>query len=282
MAFAELTTCRQRRVGVLALLLATGAILAGCGSADEVAAPTPGTESFLEDLAATLVLPADISGELPLVVLVPGGGWFSADLEGFPELADELAASGAAVVTMTYRTSDSGEYFPVPVEDVACGLGYAVETVEGLDVSTIVLGGHSSGANMAALVALAPEVFESADCPYEPATPDALIGISGPYDITQAFPAVAEAFFGPDRTDTSTWDEGNPMTYAGERPDLPALLVHGMADDMVPVTFTVKFDAALVDGGHDVTADYPEGADHFSVLAPDVAGAVIADWLGLS
>lgn len=116
-------------------MLATGAILAGCGSADEVAAPTPGTEPFLEDLAARLVLPADISGELPLVVLVPG------------------------------------EYFPVPVEDVACGSGYAVETVEGLDVSTIDLGGHSSGANMAALVALAPDEFDSADCRTSPQPP---------------------------------------------------------------------------------------------------------------
>ena len=84
-------------------------------------------------------------------------GWFTADLEGFPELADDLAPRGAAVVTVVYRTSDSGEYFPVPVEDVACGLGYAAEAVAGLDVSQVVIGGHSSGADMAALVAFAPD-----------------------------------------------------------------------------------------------------------------------------
>lgn len=103
-------------------------------------------------------------------------------------LADDLAARGAAVVTMTYRTTDSGEYFPVPVQDVACGLGYAVEATEGLEVSEVVLGGHSSGAHTAALVALAPQKFVNAGCPYESTAPDALIGISGPYDITQAFP----------------------------------------------------------------------------------------------
>jgi acetyl esterase/lipase len=215
-------------------------------------------------------------------VLVPGVGWFAADLEGFPELADDLASRGAAVVTMTYRTSDSGEYFPVPVEDVACGLGYAVEAVEGLEVSQVVLGGHSSGANMSALVALAPEDFASAECPYESTAPDALIGMSGPYDITQAFEPVAEAFFGPDRTDPQGWDEGNPVVYADQRADVPALLIHGTADDMVPVTFTEDFAAAMSDGGHDVTTDYPEGADHFSVISPDVAGPVIANWLGMS
>lgn len=103
-----------------------------------------------------------------------------------------------------------------------------------------------------------------------------------PYDITEAFPAVAEAFFGPDRTDPATWDEGNPTAYADQRPEVPALLMHGTADDMVPITFTEDFAAALTDGGHEVTTDYPEGADHLSVLDPAVAGPVIATWLGLS
>jgi acetyl esterase/lipase len=83
-----------------------------------------------------------------------------------------------------YAYSDSGKYFPVPVQDVACGLGYAVEATDGLEVAEVVLGGHSSGAHMAALVALAPEEFANAECPYESTAPDALIGIPGPYDIT--------------------------------------------------------------------------------------------------
>lgn len=269
---------------VLACAVVAGAALAGCGSSDdEAAAPTPGTETFANGLEATLVLPADTTGQVPLVVLVPGGGWYTADLAGLPELADDLAARGAAVVTATYRTSDSGEYFPVPVEDVACGLGYAAEAVAGLDVSQVVLGGHSSGADMAALVAFAPEDFASADCPYEATAPDALIGISGSYDINEVSRGEAYNFFGgPQVRDPSTWDEGNPTAYADQRPDVRALLMHGTADDMVPITFTEDFAAALTDGGHEVTADYLEGADHFSVLDPEVAGPVIASWLGLS
>ena len=117
--------------------------------------------------------------------------------------------------------------------------------------------------------------------PYESAAPDALIGIAGPYDITQESRPVAEAFFGPDRTDPATWDEGNPMAYADQRRDVPVLLMHGTAHDN-PITITEDFATALSDGGHDVTTDYPDGADHFTVLSPDVAGPVIADWLGLS
>lgn len=72
------------------------------------------------------------------------------------------------------------------------------------------------------------------------------------------------------------------MAYADQRPDVPALLVHGAADDMIPVTFTEDFATALSDGAHQVATAYPEGADHFSVLDPDVAGPIIADWLELS
>jgi acetyl esterase/lipase len=246
------------RVMGLAVVLAAGSGLVGCGSADDAAAPSPGTEPFLEDLQATLVLPADT--------------------------ADDLAARGAAVVTVTYRTSDSGEFFPVPVEDVACGLAYAVDAVAGLDVSQVVLGGHSVGANMAALVALAPEDFAGSDCPYEAAAPDALIGISGEYDLNEeGSRGDAYRFFGgPNMRDLSTWDEGNPWAFAEQRPDVPVLLLHGTADDMVPITFTEDFAAALTDGGHQVTTDYIEGADHFTVLAPQMAGPVIADWLGTS
>lgn len=72
------------------------------------------------------------------------------------------------------------------------------------------------------------------------------------------------------------------MAYADQRPDVPALLVHGAADDMIPVTFTESFATALSDGAHQVATDYPERADHFSVLDPDVAEPIIADWLELS
>ena len=274
----------QRRPVLLATMIMTTAALTGCGSAEEeAAAPTPGTEPFLEGEEATLVLPEDISGEMPLVVLVPGGGWERAALQGFPALAKDLAERGAAVVTVTYRTLDSGEYYPVPVEDVACGLGYAVEAVEGLEVSEVVLAGHSSGAHMAALVTLAPEDFASSECPYDEVAPDALVGIAGPYDLQQGSRRVAYNLFGTGTRDPDTWDEANPLTYADQRPDVPVLLIHGTGDSMVPITFTEDFAAALTDGGHDVTTEYSEGADHFLVINPDLAGPVITDWIdGLS
>lgn len=109
---------------------------------------------------------------------------------------------------------------------------------------------------------------------------DTLFGVSEPCDITEGSPTVVEV--GPDLPDPATWDQGSPTAYADQCPKVPALLVHGTADDMVPITFTKDFASALTDRGHEVSTDYPEGADHFSVLEPNVAGPVIAAWLGLS
>ena len=273
----------KRLVAISMAFALAGSAFMGCASTDEdVSAPTPGTASFLEGVEATLVRPAEAPGELPLVVLVPSGGWSTARVETLSDLADDLAARGAAVVTMTYRTSDVGEYFPVPVEDVACGLAYGVQAVAALDVSEIVLGGHSAGATMAALVALAPQDFAGSECPYEPVAPDALIAIAGPYDITKSPQPPWHRFFGgPEERDPETWTEGNPMAYADRRPDLPALLIHGTADYTVPISHTEDFSAALYEGGHEVATDYSEGATHLTVIGADVAGPAIADWLGL-
>jgi acetyl esterase/lipase len=276
----------RRRSTILGALLAA-AVLAGCGSSGDGApdgsgspavAASAGTEAFRPDAGATVTLPTRPAAETPLVVLVPGGGWQTADPSGLIPLAEDLAARGAAVVTLTYRAAQDGAHFPVPAQDVACGLAYAVTAVDGLEVSRVVLAGHSAGAHLAALVALAPERFAAPDCPYPAVAPDAFVGLAGPYDVDELDASASDALFG---SDPGTRDGANPRTYADQRPDLPVLLVHGTADDLVPTWFTEDFAGVLAARGHDVTAEYPEGATHFTVFRPEVAGPLIAAWLGL-
>ncbi|MGA8046923.1 MAG: alpha/beta hydrolase fold domain-containing protein [Dermatophilaceae bacterium] len=280
----------------VAVLLVVGTV-AACGSSgdtgaagspsqsanatDAPAGVLPGsTAEFLPGLDATLVLPTESAGGVPLVVLVPGGGWASADPSGLAPLAHDLASRGAAVVMLTYRTAADGAFFPVPVHDVACGVGYAAGVLhaEGVEGSPVVIVGHSAGAHLAALVALAPDTFADPACPYAAVAPTALVGLAGPYDITGIGPLAAN-LFGPDRPDPMTWLDGNPLILNDRRPDLPVLLVHGTADTLVPVSFTDDFAAALRRGGHDVTTVYPDGVTHDTVYSAEVAAPIIADWL---
>ncbi|HEY3436918.1 MAG TPA: alpha/beta fold hydrolase [Actinotalea sp.] len=211
-----------------------------------------------------------------VVVLVPGGGWSSADPVGLAPLARALARDGFSVVTITYGTSSTGEHYPVPADDVACGVAFAAQAHPGLPV---VLVGHSAGAQLVALVGLVPHIGADPTCPAPPAEADAVVGLAGPYDIVQTG-GVASALMGVDHADDPTlWDEADPLLQAGERPQVPFLLVHGKADPVVPVVFTTDFGAALRAGGHDVTVDLLPGVDHSTVYRAGVVGDLVADWI---
>lgn len=217
----------------------------------------------------------------PLIVLVPGGGWATADPTGLIPLAATLAEEGALVATVTHRAAEQGVHFPGQPEDVACAVAdaAAVARAAGFQPGEIVVFGHSSGAHLASLVALLPDEF-SAGCEIPPIAPDRFVGFSGPYDVVRA-QGFATDLFGPSMPDPATWSPGNPMDHAGNRPDVPVLLVHGGSDTTVPVQFTEWFADALEAGGHEITALYPEAADHHSIYSAEVAAPIIAGWLGL-
>jgi acetyl esterase/lipase len=148
----------------------------------------------------------------------------------------------------------------------------------GVDAGPLVVAGHSAGGHLAALAALAPDRF-GADCPYPAVPADGLVGLAGVYDVTQAT-EVAVSLFGTDPdADAARWSAGNPVTYVGDRPDLPVLLLHGSADPLVPLSMTRDMAAALRAGEHEVSVEIVEGADHATVYQADSAGPPILDWI---
>jgi acetyl esterase/lipase len=266
-------------------LVATSLLLAGCG-VDAPARPQhlASTAEYRPGVAADLYLPpggvASLAGAAPVVVLVPGGAWQSADRGGLSGLADDLADDGMVVVNATYRASDDGVRFPTPVEDVACAVSWAADQAAGLGVTPrpLVLVGHSAGAHLAALAALAPDDFRG-DCAAPPAEPDGLVGLAGAYDV-ERLADVAVALFGADQqADPEAWARGDALARAGERPELRALLLHGDADTLVPASLSRGLGRALQAGGHDVSVTVVPGATHGSIYGADVAGPLIASWI---
>jgi acetyl esterase/lipase len=260
-------------------------VVVGCGgdpsgsAASPVATPEAG-EEVLPGVTAVVTEPAGSPSGV-VVALVPGGGWVSADPSGLAPLAEELAASGAVVVRLTYRTATDGVYFPAPLEDVGCGIAFAATQASSAPDGagpTVAVVGHSAGAVLAAVAALDPDAATGPDCPYPPADPDLLVGLAGPYDVVAAAD-LAAALFGPDNPDPVDWDAGNPVAQAGLRPDLPVLLAHGAADPLVPVEFSEQFAEALRQGGHPVELQTLDGVDHDTVYSAENAGPVITDWI---
>lgn len=234
---------------------------------------------YLPGLIATLYLP-EATSPAPLVVMVPGGGWRTADPTGYARLAVDLAESGMAVLTTRISVAGDGAVYPTPVEDIHCAVGYAIARAgeAGITPDPVVLLGHSSGAHLSALAALT-DTDDLPECP-DPARPvDALIGMAGVYDVTR-LPAVAFLLFGvtPD-DDPELWEEGNPLLRATLRPEIPVLLLHGDADRVVPVSFTSDFALALEEGGHDTSVTIVPGADHGEIYSPEASGELIVEWI---
>ena len=257
----------------------SGATSSATGSVGSTERPPTRTEEYLPGLAADVWEPAT-PGPGPVVVLIPGGGWVSADRAGLAPLASALSDAGMTVVSATYRTSSSDDYFPVPLEDVLCAVAFAaaVPTPTGDAPHPVVVVGHSAGANLAALAALVPE-DSSPSCPYQAVAPDALVGLAGPYDVT-ALPDVATALLGASaEAEPEQWQAGNPVAQADNRTEVPVLLLHGEDDPLVPVSFTTDFAAALKDAGHPVTVDLVPGVDHSGIYQADVAAAPLITWI---
>jgi acetyl esterase/lipase len=273
--------CVVRTLNVL-LIGAIASATIGCSTASGTGAAQTSLVAdgdWAATAPMTLEFPSGASSAT-LIVLVPGGGWATADPTGLLPLASALAAEGAAVAAITHRAQADDAFYPVPVHDIACGVARAVAETKsaGFDVDGVVLVGHSSGAHLASLVALAG-IEANAGCPYEPVAADSLVGLAGPYDITR-MGSLASNLFAPGSPDSDRAD-ANPFTHVGLRPDVDVLLVHGLDDDTVPQFFTDEFAGALTQSGHTVELIHAGGVDHHSIYSAEFAAPLIGNWLNL-
>jgi acetyl esterase/lipase len=216
----------------------------------------------------------------PVLVMVPGGAWETADRRGLTPLASFLAEAGVVVVNARVRAASDGVVYPVPVEDVLCALAFGVARAEvsGVRVGQLFILGHSSGAHLAALGSLQPDRY-SPSCLDPLRIADGLIGLSGLYDV-DLVSDLASSLFGAAREEAAgVWDEGNPIGQAHRRPEFPVLLLHGSSDQLVPLSFTTHFAEALEAGGHQVTLTVLANADHHSIYSPELAGDQLLEWI---
>ncbi|MDT5037234.1 MAG: hypothetical protein QOE03_2419 [Micromonosporaceae bacterium] len=201
----------------------------------------------------------------PLVIFVHGGFWRVAyDRAHAAPLAADLARRGYRVACVEYRRiGQAGGGWPGTFDDVAAAVtrvpdlvAAAVATAVGRPVVTgSVVAGHSAGGHLALWAGARPELRVGAVLALAPVADLALA-----YRLDLGRGAVGELLGGaPDEL---------PDRYAyGEpgRPVAPTAIVHGGADDVVPVAVSRSY-ARRVPGVRLV--ELPE-VDHFAVIDPD-------------
>lgn len=216
-------------------------------------------------------------GTFPAVVLVHGGGWVVGTPATMTSLADYLNLEGYLTVNTPYQLSIDSPGFPGAVEDVSCAVARAANHPRSNGEVTVI--GHSAGAHIGAIVALAAESYDDGCEPPDSGSPARFVGLAGPYDIERVG-GIVRAFFGVDRlTDPELWASGNPSKLVDGDSGLEVLLIHGDADGVVPLDFSESFATNLEAGGLSVDLAILPGVNHSLVTSPQVVGDLIVDWI---
>jgi acetyl esterase/lipase len=280
-----------RAAGILAPLLVLAVALGLVAAAPDpvIAQARPSTPrvttwEYLPGVEADLYLPArGRFRPVPLVVMIPGGGWQTADRTGLGQLAEALRAEGVAVTNATYRIGTEASRFPVPPQDVACAVDASVAVVRraGFHPGPIVLLGHSAGAHLSSLAAFGGSEFRSPQCRHPRARVDGWIGLSGIYDLTLVGQYAWTMMGATAEEAPELYARAATHTYlaTGGRTHIDALVVHGDADGLIPPFVGSDFAALLESRGYETQLTIAPGADHLATFQASVVGETILTWL---
>lgn len=107
------------------------------------------------DLVMDLYRP-QVSGTVPVVLWIHGGGWFTGDRTLCPNLAQRASAAGLAYASIEYRLSGEATY-PAQLHDVQAAVRHLRDNAQKLDLNPdrIGLWGASAGGHLALMVTAA-------------------------------------------------------------------------------------------------------------------------------
>lgn len=224
-----------------------------------------------EPIQGDLYQPADAQGKLakgphPAFVLVHGGGFVmgSKDIQ-FKDAGKWLTERGYVCFNVNYRLRKKGN-FPNDVNDVKCGVKFlrANATKFGVDPERIGVMGGSAGGYLTAFAGVTQDHpdFKPACGEYdkESDTVQAAVPVYGGYDfqailsdkMPEAGLEMLEHFVGEDMIQEvqNRFKKASVMPYI-KKMSTRWLILHGSADDLVPISQATILQEALTKAGVD-------------------------------
>jgi acetyl esterase/lipase len=205
----------------------------------------------------------------PVVVYVYGGSWNSGNKELYSLAAQRLLPEDIVLVVPDYTTYPAAGY-PKQSEEIAAALAWTLKNIRefGGDPDRVILAAQSAGAQIAALALFDPRYLAAHG--HRAAEVRGFIGISGVYDMeTQlAFERklrrqeqyVANVIGGHHNAAAAS-----PLTFAGPQVP-PSLLIHGDADNTVPLEMSQNLHARLTAEGAECDLVIYPGGGHSAIL----------------
>ena len=252
------------------------------------------------DLLMHLIMPdQDPSSEpIPIVVYVPGSGWFKQALvRSFPRIIDFVEQSGYDSAIVSYRSSTIAKS-PAQLVDIKSSIRYLRANADSynIDPKKLAIWGTSSGGHIASLVGLTADLDKFNTHHHEEQSSDvqAVIDFFGPTDfskmddfpstITHNAPASPESSVigGPiqDSINRDKVNEYNPITYITEENEFPPFLImHGDSDPLVPFNQSLILYETLRAKGHSVSFYKLTGTGHGNRFFTPQTIQIVIDFL---
>jgi acetyl esterase/lipase len=203
------------------------------------------------------------SHRLPVVVMVPGGGWLAAHKITMEQHARMVCAAGLAAVTINYRLAPA-HHFPAQVDDLRMAIDWIEKDQEKyrFDAKRTALFGYSAGAHLSSLIGvLADEPLACqratsqlpADHPLliNPVRPCAVVAGGPPCDF-QREPLdsrLYEFFLGGTRRQMpEVYQCASPISFASAG-DSPTFFYHGTEDLLTSPADSKRFFAKQREAG---------------------------------
>lgn len=227
--------------------------------------------------------------QAPTILFLYGARWSEGyKKEDYKFIGKAFADRGYVTVIPDYRKYPEVR-FPAFVEDAAKALKWTHNNIYkyGGSSAKLFVMGHSSGAHMAAMLALNDEYLKAVGG--SRGWLKGMIGLAGPYDFLPLTAPDLRDIFGP----PEEFEKSQPIFYVdGKNP--PMLLIHGEDDEVVAVKNTRNLaQAVAAAGGRVDTVIYPELSHRLIVgslattlqgrsdVMPNILGFVIGTMSGL-
>ena len=223
----------------------------------------------------------------PVICLLHGGFWrLPYARDQYTPIAQDLARRGYAAWNLEYRRiGEDGGSWPGLFKDVSEGIDLLAKFVDhgaDLDLSRVVTVGHSAGGHLALWAGSPRRLNSGAHKPRVKVM--AAVGQAPAADLSQLY--VLGLSRGVALELMGGTPEQFPERYAAASPQallplgIPQLVVHGSADDTVPVEMGRSYVKAARAAGDQAELVELPGTGHYEHLDPksEAWGAVI-DWL---